>query len=538
LNPNDEVVISRPSVRILDYLISFSYLFVFLYILWFVINLAIHFPKGPRLPVLVLKQRIQLTIIAVLMISLMVIGGGITYYVIRQYQQSNLKLIEEKSKTLLTDLQYKLGMEPELKPDWRDDSYRNLEELLLKFSYVFNTDINLYDPEGRLLASSRPEVYEFNLIGRWMNPLAFTNLHHYGKSSYIHKESIESLGFISSYLPVFNQNNHLIAYLNLPFFSKQSQIRDEISAILVATLNAYFILILLSIFLAVLLANQVTRPLHLLQSKLAGLKLGGRNQGIEYHRQDEIGQLVEEYNRMVSELQASADKLARSERESAWREMARQIAHEIKNPLTPMKLSVQHLRKAWKDNAPDLDKHIDKVTRTLIEQIDTLSAIATEFSKFAKMPGAHFEQIDLVSKLKSISQLFEESCRISFETAPGTPDEVIVYADKEQILQVFNNLIRNAIQAVPEGSEPVVGIELESGAGSALIRVNDNGAGIPEELQPKMFEPNFTTKSSGMGLGLAISKKYIEGSGGDIWFETEKGKGTTFFIRLPLAVNE
>lgn len=538
LNPNDEVVISRPSYRILDYLITFSYFFVFLYLLWLIINVAIHFPKNLRFPVLVLKQRIQLTIIAVLVISLLVIGGGITYYVIRQYEQSNLKLIEEKSRTLLTDLQYKLGMEQEIKPDWRDESYRNMEELLLKFSYVFNTDINLYDPEGKLLASSRPEVYEFSLIGRWMNPLAYTHLHHYGKSSYIHKESIEYLGYISSYMPVYNQNNRLIAYLNLPFFSKQSQIRNEISAILVATLNAYFILILLSIFLAVLLANQVTRPLHLIQAKLAGLKLGGRNQGIEYHRKDEIGQLVEEYNRMVTELQVSADKLARSERESAWREMARQIAHEIKNPLTPMKLSVQHLRKAWKDKAPDLDHHIDKVTRTLIEQIETLSAIATEFSKFAKMPGAHFEQIDLVTKLKSISQLFEESCRISFEKAAGTPDEVVVYTDKEQILQVFNNLIRNAIQAVPEGTEPVVRIELESGTDSVVARVSDNGTGIPEELQPKMFEPNFTTKGSGMGLGLAISKKYIEGSGGEIWFETEKGKGTTFFVKLPLYRQE
>jgi len=348
------------------------------------------------------------------------------------------------------------------------------------------------------------------------------------------RESIENLGYYSSYVPLYNQYNKLLGYLNLPYFSRQSETSREISTIVVAMVNAYFILILLTVFLAVVLANQVARPLQLLQSKLAGLRFGRKNQSIEYQRDDEIGRLVKEYNRMVSELQASAEKLARSERESAWREMARQIAHEIKNPLTPMKLSVQHLRKAWKDGAPDLDAYIDRMTTTLIDQIETLSNIANEFSKFAQIPGAHFEPIDLTQKIQRITHLFEDTCKVNLIKNFKGLSEVLIFADPEQVIQVFNNLIRNAIQAVAEGVEPVVDISIEAGEDTVIVKVTDNGIGITDDLQSRLFEPNFTTKSSGMGLGLAITKKIMEGSNGKIWFETRKNAGTSFYLEWPL----
>jgi nitrogen fixation/metabolism regulation signal transduction histidine kinase len=298
--------------------------------------------------------------------------------------------------------------------------------------------------------------------------------------------------------------------------------------------NAYFILILLTVFLAVILANQVASPLQLLQVKLAGLRFGKKNQTIEYKRDDEIGRLVKEYNRMVNELQESAEKLARSERESAWREMARQIAHEIKNPLTPMKLSVQHLRRAWKNGAPDLDQHIDRMTNTLVDQIDTLTNIANEFSKFAQIPGAHFEEIDLMQKIQRITHLFEDTCKINLIRNSRDTQEILIFADPEQVIQVFNNLIRNAVQAVAEGTEPVVDITVETAEEKVTVKVTDNGMGIAEELQSRLFEPNFTTKTSGMGLGLAIAKKIMEGANGKIWFETRKNSGTSFYLEWPL----
>lgn len=531
---DNEIVISRPSNRWTDYVITFSYVFVFLFAIWFAVYSLVNFRRIPWLRALGLKQRIQLTLISVLVFSFLLIGGGMTWYVVQQYQRSNRKLIVEKTESLLTDMQHKLEKEPALAPSWHDATYRGLDELLLKFSYIFNTDMNLFDPQGNLIVSTRPEIFEYNLVGRRMNTRAFEALHHQRRTSFIIHETIESLAYYSSYVPIFNQDNQLLAYLNLPYFSRQSEIRKEISTIVVAMLNGYFILIMLSIFLAVLLANQISRPLQQLQLKLAGLRFGRKNQEIEYHRQDEIGDLVKEYNRLVNELQASAEKLARSERESAWREMARQIAHEIKNPLTPMKLSVQHLRRAWKDHTPDLDSHIDRVTNTLIDQIDTLSAIASEFSKFAQMPGAHFEPIDLISKLRRLTFLFEDTCKINLHLPDPAPGEIIIYADPEQVLQVYNNLIRNAIQAVPESVEPVIDLFVEVKGDQVLVRVKDNGMGIPDELHDRLFEPNFTTKTSGMGLGLSIAKKIVEGSDGKIWFETQKDEGTTFFIEWPL----
>jgi signal transduction histidine kinase len=534
INDDNEIVISRPSISLSDYVVTFSYVFVLLFVIWFLIYQAINYKKILALRNFGLKQRIQLTLVSILVFSFVLIGGGMTYFVIKQYKDSNRKLIVEKTESLLTDLQHKLEKERTLSATWSDATYRNLDELLLKFSYVFNTDMNIYDPDGILIVSTRPEVFEYNLAGKMMNPLAFDALHYQKKTRFIIRESIESLGFYSSYVPLFNQDGKLLGYLNLPYFSRQTEIRREISTIVIAMLNGYFLLIMLSIFLAVLLANQVSRPLQQLQSKIAGLRFGRKNVEIHYRRDDEVGKLVKEYNRMVSELQASAEKLARSERESAWREMARQIAHEIKNPLTPMKLSVQHLRRAWKDQAPNLDHHIDKVTHTLIDQIDTLSSIASEFSKFAQMPGAHFEPTELISRIKRVTYLYEDSCRIVLHPVDPPGTEAVVYADPEQLLQVFNNLIRNAIQAVPENREPEIDIVVTVGNGLVEVKVSDNGSGIPEEQIDRMFEPNFTTKSSGMGLGLAITKKIVEGAGGRIWFETQKDQGTTFFIEWPL----
>lgn len=534
IDNNNEIVISRQSNKPTDNLVTFSYLFVFLFLIWLLLNAILTWSRRYKLPVFGLQQRIQFTMVSFLLFSFILIGGGMTYYVIQQYKRSNQKLIIEKTESLLADLQNKLGKAVVLNKEWKDENYRSLNELMIKFSYVFNTDMNIFDPFGNLVVSSRPEVFEYNLVGHKMNPLAFYALHHQGKPRFIIRESIESLGYYSSYVPLYNQYNKLLGYLNLPYFNRQSETNREISTMVVAMVNAYFILILLTVFLAVILANQVARPLQLLQSNLAGLRFGRKNQTIKYQRDDEIGRLVKEYNRMVSELQASAEKLARSERESAWREMARQIAHEIKNPLTPMKLSVQHLRKAWKDGAPDLDVYIDRVTTTLVDQIDTLSNIANEFSKFAQVPGAHFEVIDLTQKIQRITHLFEDTCKINLVKNYKGVREISIFADPEQVIQVFNNLIRNAVQAVVAGVEPVVDISIEAGEDTVIVKVTDNGIGISDELQSRLFEPNFTTKSSGMGLGLAIAKKIMEVSNGKIWFETRKGGGTSFYLEWPL----
>ena len=306
----------------------------------------------------------------------------------------------------------------------------------------------------------------------------------------------------------------------------------EISAILSAIINIYVLLFVISVILALAISEYFTKPLKLIQEKLSKIKLGKANEPIEWSSPDEIGSLVNEYNRMIEELQKSTELLAKSERETAWREMAKQVAHEIKNPLTPMKLSIQHLQRTWKNKDDDMDKKIERITQTLIEQIETLSAIASEFSNFAKMPLTVSEKINIRSILENSIELFKDSTDTEF-TFDSSLTEAFVYADKEQMLRVCNNLLKNALQAIPENRQGKIEVALSKKNSTFLIKIKDNGSGISEDTMNKIFTPNFTTKTGGMGLGLAMVKSIVENFNGKIWFETAREKGTTFFVSLP-----
>jgi nitrogen fixation/metabolism regulation signal transduction histidine kinase len=272
----------------------------------------------------------------------------------------------------------------------------------------------------------------------------------------------------------------------------------------------------------------------MLNQGLASVELGKKNEHLLYSGNDEIGELVKQYNRMVDEIQESAAKLANSEREYAWREMARQIAHEIKNPLTPMKLNVQQLLKSWKDVVPDFGKKLEVFTANQIEYIDNLSSIATAFSSFAKMPGTNPVDTDLLEQIRSTLELFKNTGNIKFEVVWPHETKIFIYADREHLNGIFSNLIKNAIQSIPQDREGIIKVTSKVTGDKVIISVSDNGSGIPEELQKKMFTPNFTTKSSGMGLGLSIVKRYVEHAGGRIWFESRAGIGTVFHLEFPL----
>ncbi len=253
---------------------------------------------------------------------------------------------------------------------------------------------------------------------------------------------------------------------------------------------------------------------------------------LRYRGDDEVGRLVEVYNRKVEELRQSAEKLALSERESAWKEMARQVAHEIKNPLTPMKLSIQHFQRTWTPEAPDARERLDRFSNNLVEQIDALSRIAGEFSHFAQMPPAHPADLDLNEVADAVVHLFTATpgCTVLLKSEGPLP----VHADREHLLRTFNNLIKNALQAIPDGREGRVEVILRREGYEALIEVRDNGSGIPADALDHVFVPRFTTKSSGMGLGLPMVKRMVENAGGRVWFTTEEGRGTSFFVALPL----
>jgi two-component system nitrogen regulation sensor histidine kinase NtrY len=528
-DPDTLIVLSKQKEGVIDQITTFSYLFAFFSLLLLLISFADQASGGTPFKNFSFKYRIQLFLVFIVLTSLALFGGGTIYYIKQQFETKNRENISEKIHSILMEMESKFIEEKELS----DDMSEYISFKLKKFSNVFFTDINLYDTRGNLYASSRPKVFEEGLTSKKMNPEAFLQIAVFEKTEFIHDERIGKLEYLSAYIPFKNKDGKLLSYLNLPYFAKQNELEKEISGFLVALINIYVLLFALSIVTAILISNYVTKPLKLIQDKLSNIKLGKTNELIEWQEMDEIGSLVSEYNRMIVELTKSAELLAKSERESAWREMAKQVAHEIKNPLTPMKLSIQHLQRIWKDDAPDMDQKVERLTQTIIEQIDTLSSIATEFSNFAKMPKANLEKINVQEVLLNSIALFQDSENIHIDFENKTTDHAFVLADKEQILRVFNNLIKNAIQAIPEDRKGQIEIALKEEDQFYIISIKDNGIGINDDAFDKIFVPNFTTKTGGMGLGLAMVKSIIESSNGKIRFETNPPEGSTFFVAIP-----
>ncbi|MFO7878774.1 MAG: ATP-binding protein [Bacteroidota bacterium] len=531
-NPDTDnfIIISRETEDLQSYSIFFTYIFFILFMLMNVVYLIVYFIRRHKrgAPMGSLKNRFQTYLVLILSLSIIVIGTVSIIFYIQKYRDKQKDNIEEKMQSVLVELNHKLGHEQQLDKSMED----YLNYLLVKFSNVFYTDINLFDTGGRLLASSRMELYEKGLVGKRMSPDALYRIRDNGNNYFVQNETIGEMDYLSAYLPFRNENGEILAYINLPYFARQQDFSQEISSLTVALLNVYLILFILVILIAIFTSNQLTRPLKMIENSLRKMDISRRNRKISYTGDDELGSLVQEYNRKVDELAESAEKLARSEREFAWREMAKQIAHEIKNPLTPMKLSVQHLEKAYKDNDPDLDYMVDKVSKTLIEQIDSLSNIATEFSNFAKIQLRKREKLDLKERIERVKQLFSGLSSTVIDIRDNVEGEAIIMADKEQIMRVLNNLIKNALQSIPDHRTGIVRISLDDKGDHYLLEIADNGVGIPEDMHDKIFSPNFTTKTSGMGLGLSIVKGIVDNMQGNIYFETKTGSGTSFFVEL------
>lgn len=483
-------------------------------------------PRSTAPPGIATKVRVALAVLVITGLALF--GLGTRSLIARQYERNAQEALLQKARSVHAELQQRLHGEPVLNADHA--TY--LEHLLGRLSNVFFTDISVYSVSGRVLASSRPQIFAAGLMGRRMDPVAFERIVLRGASVFVHQEAIGSAAFSTAYLPLRDRHGTVLAHIALPSFADQARQEEERSGVWVAVANLFVVLFALSVLVAVFISNWTTRPLDLLKRSLGAVDLQGENRPLPYRGHDEVGQLVEVYNRKVEELKVSAEKLARSERESAWKEMARQVAHEIKNPLTPMKLSVQHFQHTWDPAMPDARERLDRFSANLVEQIDVLSRIAGEFSHFAQMPPAHPATIDLAEVARTSVQLFAHTpgCSVKLHTS-GSP---LVHADREHLLRTFNNLIKNAQQAIPDGREGLVEVLIRTEGREAIAEVRDNGAGIPADAADHVFVPKFTTKSSGMGLGLPMVRRMVENAGGRVWFTTEEDVGTSFFVALPL----
>ncbi len=473
-------------------------------------------------------MRISHAFIALVMIVLTITFLTSIGFFYNRYKNEQVKSLQDKTRYIEAQLRTYFGSH---KTEASDDA--ELHFFLQDLSKLYHTDMHIYDTEGKLMATTRPYVFSTGLCGRRINPKVLFDSK--DKRSVL-PEKAGNLNYLASYATVSDAKGNVIAYVCVPYFYSSYRLSWELFSYCAIFINIYLFVLLLTLGIGLLAGNHIVRPLRTLEQKLRHIKLGHVNEKIPYKgfNTDEIGLLVSEYNSMVDKLAESARQLAVSERESAWRGMAQQIAHEIKNPLTPMKLTLQQLQRVKESSGEQFDDYFKKASRTLIEQIETLSFIATEFSNFARMPIAQPTLVDLNEKLISAVDLFRHNYENVTINYTSSVKDAPILADNEQMTQLFNNLLKNAIQAIPSTRRGEINVSLDVENDFAVVAVADNGSGISDEVAQRLFVPSFTTKSSGMGLGLCISKAIVMVSKGEISFETKVDEGTTFFVKFPL----
>lgn len=397
---------------------------------------------------------------------------------------------------------------------------------LRDLSFSAGADINVYDNQGQLVGSSTPKLFSEGLLSTRISPAPFFS----SRDTLVQYEQIGDMRYLCAYMPFYNGSYVQIGYVAVPSFVSEMEKAQEADALLARLLPSYLLTLFIAILASYLAVRTITHSLSTLTDKMRHFRIGNPDNHINYSYKDEVGELAERYNAMVDQMEESASRLAKAEREGAWRTMARQIAHEINNPLTPMKLTIQQMQ--FLKGSERFDAYFDRATQMLIEQIDTLSHIAKSFSTFAKQPEVSTTEVDVAQKLANVITLIRNNPAGVPVRYVGPDHGVMVWADAEQIPQVFTNILRNALQAMEgQSNADIIVILKDAPDEQIVISFSDNGPGISPEVQPRVFMPNFTTKNTGMGLGLAISKNIVEGSGGKICFETSQ-KGTTFFVYL------
>ncbi|MCO6497022.1 MAG: HAMP domain-containing histidine kinase [Chitinophagaceae bacterium] len=537
------VMLAHKDRLMLEVVTLFAYLFCSFLIVIFLFNLAGYLlsersSKEDRKPFLqpTIRNQVHGTIILISVFSFLVIGVSTILFFINRFHNNNREFLSRTIHLMENELHNTLDSsmsQAMTKKTLGQAELEKLSELIRNVSNIHATDINLYDTAGNLKVSSLPLPYEKGIVSEKMDPVAWYHMSVLKDAQYFKEQSIGSLHYLSNYLTVRDQNGEEYAYLNIPYFESQKKLQDEISNLLVAIINLNAFIFIIAGIISLFIANRITRPFSLISDRMRALNLQTGNEEISWKRNDEIGDLVKEYNRMVKQLDISAQKLARSEREGAWREMARQVAHEIKNPLTPMKLNLQYLQMAIEKDSPDVKNISAYVAEIILNQIEHLSQIASDFSQFANLANTNMQDIDLNDALRNVISLYATNERIAIES--DLEEGLTIHADKTQINRLFTNLLQNAVQSVPDFRNIKIEIKSVAEDGNAIVSLKDNGVGIPPDMGSKIFVPNFTTKSSGTGLGLAICKGIVEKINGDIRFETKEGEWTTFYVKIPLV---
>ena len=475
-----------------------------------------------------LRGRIYVSMLALILLSLFVIGITTIIFFNTQNKEYHEKRLQRKEKTVITSLKI-LFQELDLNQKM-DFFQKDFDDKIHELSVVNNIEINVFNLNGEILMSSN---FEYSDTTFYKTKIADPILKKLKSSGERQVEKINE-NYFNTYTYVQNETTkENIVIINIPYNTDLSPEKNELSSFLTTLLEVYIFLLIGASLIAYFLSNYITKSLRVIAEKLKLVKINAVNESIEWKGNDEIGTLINEYNSMISQLEESALKLAKSERESAWREMAKQVAHEIKNPLTPMRLSIQHLERSLDPNSTNFKEELSNFSKKLIQQIDTLTSIANEFSRFAQMPKLQVKQVDIKDIIDSTIELYRDVESIQFKLKTEF-EHAFIEGDKDQLIRVFNNLVNNAIQAISDDKNGEIHIQLSKKESFYLVAVKDNGSGMTDEVKEKVFQPNFTTKSTGAGLGLAMVKQIIDSHHGKISFVSSHREGTTFFIEFPI----
>ena len=473
-----------------------------------------------------LRLRIFISMILLVFTATLLVLGS-TYYQYRtESDQYNSYRQERKENQLKRQINYIVNKyDLSNNYDLWDDYQPDFEEI----TRIHNVEYSIFKSDGTPLFYS---YLPLDVISNnYSLDVDFAQMLLSNEEGKFTSENFTDVGkFQSSYSVLKDDLGKKYAILFFPYFQDVSFAESELNVFLSTLYQIYFIMLVVAIVLAYFISRFVTRSIETIRLKIGQAGLLKKNEKIYLkNATKEIDSLVNSYNKMIDDLDDSVQRLAKTEREQAWQEMAKQVAHEIKNPLTPMRLTVQSFQKNSGIDSIDEKIKINDFCQTLIEQIDTMSNVATSFSDFATHPKTQLEKTDIVDATKKAVEIFEQN-NITFKTSGNN---IFVKLDKEQWIRVMTNLIKNSIQAIPHDRDPDILVQISENSKSVKILVSDNGQGVSKSNRDKIFEPKFTTKSDGMGLGLGIVKNIISSHRGKISYKSKSNKGTDFTITLP-----
>lgn len=483
-----------------------------------------------KLSMLSLRVRIFLSMIVVIIVASVLLASISIIQFKNEAKDYHRERLERKENAVREHINFLLSTTTY--PLTTENLDLIFKDKIHELAHIHNTEINIYDLNGKLLKSSK-ESFSVDKVAPPIPKYILKLVRSSIEKRYVDIKTINGIKNRSSFTQIKDDKFKPLGVLNLPYQEDDGFYDKELSNFLIRLGQVYSFMLIVAFALAYFLSSYITKSLKTISDKLNETRLNQKNEKILLSANSkEINLLINGYNQMVDELEKSAIKLAQSEREEAWREMAKQVAHEIKNPLTPLRLTVQSFQRRFNPDDPNILQKMKDYSETLIQQIDTMSAVASAFSNFASMPAQQNETLNVAEVVELALDIFNEN-NIVFESEAA---EIISIIDRTQLIRIITNLVKNAIQSIPEQQESkIISVSVKKEGNNVLIVVEDNGIGIKSEDINRIFEPKFTTKSSGMGLGLGIIKNIIENYKGSISFDTEFGKGTRFTVSLPIT---